>query len=125
MSRRRRSARSIALALLIPSLLGAASAAETVHKVGQVTWHPQTFLGKPVSIVGYVLAQEPGTVMFSDEPTGKVSAHDLPVTGTGVDTMALAGRYRISGIFVRSGLAAGNGNPYHLELTEVPVPQPR
>jgi len=68
-----------------------------------------------------VLSVENGYVLFSDEPTGKVSAHDLPVTGPGIDAMQLSGKYQIEGVFLDHGLAAANGSPYHFELSAPPA----
>ena len=91
-----------------------------VHKVGQVTWHPFKFVDQEVALVGYVLVREKDYVLFSDEPRGKVSAHDLPVSGAGFDQMELLKKYLIKGRFLDHGLAASNGNSYHLELTALP-----
>ena len=99
----------------------AGGAANAVHKVGAVTWHAAKFVGKDVVLEGYVLAKEPGYVLFSDEATGKITAHDLPVAGPGADTMQMAKRYVIEGIFLDHGLIASNGSPYHLELTALPA----
>jgi hypothetical protein len=99
----------------------AGGAANAVHKVGAVTWHAAKFVGKDVVLEGYVLAKEPGYVLFSDEATGKITAHDLPVAGTGADTMQTKTKYVIEGIFLDHGLSASNGSPYHLELTDLPA----
>ena len=91
-----------------------------VHKVGQVTWHRFKFVDQEIALVGYVLVREKDYVLFSDEPSGKVSAHDLPVSGAGFDQMELLKKYLIKGGFLDHGLAASNGNSYHLELTALP-----
>ena len=99
----------------------AGGAANAVHKVGAVTWHAAKFVGKDVVLEGYVLAKEPGYVLFSDEATGKITAHDLPVAGPGDDTMQTKTKYVIEGVFLDQGLSASNGSPYHLELTDLPA----
>jgi len=112
---------SAALALGFAGAVAASPAHATVHKVGAVTWHASRYAGRKVDIAGYVLVKKTGYVLFSDEPGGKVSAHDLPVTGTGIAALSLDKKYRLRGAFVRGGLKASNGNPYHLELTAPPV----
>jgi len=110
-----------ALAVCIAGLAAPGPAHAVVHKVGAVTWHATRYAGHSVDIAGYVLVKRTGYVLFSDEPSGKVSAHDLPVTGTGVAALRLHKKYRLQGTFVRGGLKASNGNPYHLQLTMPPV----
>lgn len=90
------------------------------HKVGAVTWHAKAYAAQIVRVRGYVLALADGYLLFSDEPTGAISAHDLPVTGPGIEKMLLKGKYVLEGRFVAGGLTASNGNPYHLELTSPP-----
>lgn len=92
-----------------------------VHKVGKVTWHPLGYVGKTIALKGYLLQRDKGFILFSDEPGGKISAHDLPVTGTGIDTLKDHQLYLLHGRFTKGGLVAANGNPYHLELTEPPT----
>jgi hypothetical protein len=99
---------------------GRARAAPTVHKVGEVTWHAKSFIGKDVTVVGYVLAVEKDYVLVSDERTGKISAHDLPVTGAGIDQLQPAMKYVLEGKLLDRGLRASNGSPYHLDLTAPP-----
>jgi hypothetical protein len=91
-----------------------------VHKVGKVTWHPLGYVGKTIALRGYLLQRDDGYILFSDEPGGKVSVHDLPVTGTGIETLKDHQLYLLHGRFVMGGLAAANGSPYHLELSEPP-----
>ena len=98
----------------------ATTPAVVTHKVGAVTWHAKTYAAQIVSVRGYVLALEDGYLLFSDEPTGAISAHDLPVEGPGTKAMVLKGKYVLVGRFVAGGLKASNGNPYHLELTMPP-----
>ena len=103
-----------------PGIASATTVSPIVHKVGAVTWNARKFWSKPVSVRGYVLALADGYVLFSDEATGAISAHDLPVTGAGIETMVLKGKYTLEGNFVAGGLKASNGNPNHLELTAPP-----
>lgn len=103
-----------ALALATPAL------ALPLHRVGTVTWHPTRYAGKTVKMRGYLLRREVGYVFFSDEPGGKVSAHDLPVTGAGIDTIKDRRKYILVGRFVKGGLKAANRYPYHLALTAPP-----
>ncbi len=112
---------SAALALSFAGLAAAGPAHAMVHKVGAVTWHAARYAGRSVDIAGYVLVMQQGYVLFSDEPTGKVSAHDLPVTGADIGALRLHKKYRLRGTFMRGGLKASNGNPYHLELAGPPV----
>jgi len=114
---------SLALLLAGIALPGVANAANVpiAHKIGSVTWHAARFVNQDLALSGYLLLRADGYVLFSDEPSGAISAHDLPVTGHGIDTVVPNVRYIISGHFVHGGLVASNGNPYHLELTAVPT----
>ena len=112
--------RRAAVAVLCLGLAGTALAGEVIHKVGRVTWHPTGYVGKVLAMKGYVLKAEDGYVLFSDEAGGAISAHDLPVNGVGFDTMKMGTLYLLHGTFLKGGLTASNGNPYHLELTEAP-----
>jgi len=109
--------------LLAPLALAASPAlALPIHSVGHVTWHPKRYAGQMVEMRGYLLRREKGYVLFSDEPGGSVSAHDLPVTGTGALDMKARQKYLLTGRFVKGGLKAANHNPYHLALTVPPAP---
>lgn len=112
---------SMALAASLAAAVAAGPAHATVHKVGAVTWHAARYAGRNVDLAGYVLVKKPGYVLFSDEPGGRVSAHDLPVIGAGVAALRLHKKYRLRGAFVHGGFKASNGNRYHLELTAPPV----
>lgn len=105
---------ALALALASPAL------ALPIHSVGAVTWHPTHYAGKVVAMRGYLLRQGKGYILFSDEPSGAVSRHDLPVDGAGYDHIKPNRRYLIEGKFIKGGLSASNGNPYHLVLTAPP-----
>lgn len=94
--------------------------AEVVHRVGAVTRHASRFVGQHVLFSGYVLAREPHYILFSDEPSGRISRFDLPVIGTGIEKMRRRKKYLIEGKFLDYGLAAKNGSRYHLELTAPP-----
>jgi hypothetical protein len=93
---------------------------QVVYKVGQVTWHAQRFIDQEVVLSGYLLTREKGYVIVSDEPSGRISAHDLPVIGPGLDQMQPMKRYLMEGKFLDHGLLASNGNRYHLELAAAP-----
>jgi hypothetical protein len=107
---------------LVVALAGPAAAANApvMHKVGAVTWHARKFVGQELVLTGYLLVREKDYILFSDEPSGKVSSHDLPVTGPGLDQMQPLKKYVIAGRFLDHGLAASNGSRYHLELTAPP-----
>jgi hypothetical protein len=98
----------------------ATASGPTVHKVGAVTRHAAGFVGQHIVLSGYLLAREPGYILFSDEPRGRISRYDLPVTGAGTEKMRRMRRYLIEGAFLDHGLAARNGNPDHLELSAPP-----
>ena len=103
-----------------PAIASATPVPPIVHKVGAVTWNARKYLSTPVSVRGYVLVLGDGYVLFSDEATGAISAHDLPVTGAGIETMVLKRKYTLEGNFVAGSIKASNGNPNHLELTAPP-----
>ena len=128
MTRQGRFRRTVSVAVCAFALIGGlgenrvlAGNGVPVRKVGAVTWHARQYVGQHVTLTGYLLALETGYVLFSDEPTGKISAHDLPVTGVGLDLLQPMRKYLIEGTFLDHGLEASNGNRYHLELTGVPV----
>jgi len=97
-----------------------AAADSIARKVGEITWHPKNFVGRNVTVVGYVLAMEKDFVYFSDERTGKITAHDLAVTGLGIERLRPAVKYVLEGNFLDTGLKPRNGSAYHLELTGAP-----
>ena len=92
-----------------------------IHKIGAVTWHPLKFIGREITLSGYLLAREKDYVFFSDEPKGKVSVHDLPVSGPGLEALQLQKKYKIQGKFLDGGLTVSSGSAYHLELTAAPT----
>jgi hypothetical protein len=94
-----------------------ALAASAPLKIGAVTRHASRYVGKPVTLAGYLLAQEKGYVLVSDEPGGKAGHYDLPVTGPGVGDLKPKVRYVFEGRLLGKGLVAVNGDPVHLELS--------
>lgn len=105
---------------LVALMLATPAFALPIHRVGHVTWHPTRYAGKVVEMKGYLLRREKGYLIFSDEPGGRISSHDLPVSGRGIDSIKGRHEYLITGRFVKGGLHASNHNPYHLELTAPP-----
>ena len=105
---------------LSPLLASAEAATPAIQKVGAITWHAAKYASKFITVSGYVLAKDADYVLFSDEPTGKISSHDLPVTGPGVEQLQLTKKYVLTGQFVAGGLHASNGSAYHLELAATP-----
>jgi hypothetical protein len=91
-----------------------------VYKIGQVTRHARKFVNQGITLTGYLLAQEEGYAIVSDEPRGKISAHDLPVSGAGLDRMRPMKKYVFEGNFLDHGFKAINGSRYHLELVAAP-----
>jgi hypothetical protein len=110
----------LGVALIVTAHSATADPKPIVHKVGAVTWHAKNFVDHYVTIVGYVLAKENDYVLLSDEAGGKISPHDLPVTGAGSDEMQPHRKYVVAGRFMDHGLTASNGSRYHLELNGAP-----
>ena len=121
---RRRLAALAAAGLMLATADIAAAATPPLHSVGSVTRHAQQYLNQQVALRGYLLAREGGYILFSDEPSGKVSRYDLPVIGEGIDLMRTGQRYRVEGLFLDHGLVASNGSPVHLELSTPPTVVP-
>ena len=90
------------------------------HRVGEITWHAAKFASQRVTVTGFVLARGDGYILLSDEPRGKISSHDLPVVGTGVDKLQLTKKYTLEGRFLSVDQAASNGSLYRLALTAAP-----
>ena len=97
------------------------SSSLSLHTVGQVTRHANQFIGQLIRLQGYILKQENGYAIFSDEPTGSIGVYDLPIRGVGVDLLKSNQKYELQGIFLGSGLVASNNNHNHLELTTLPI----
>jgi hypothetical protein len=97
----------------------AALSASPVLSIGEVSRHPRNYVNKSVTMTGYVLEQQNGYAIFSDESSGKVGVYDLPVSGSGVGGLALKQKYIMQGILKYKGLVASNHNLYHLELTKI------
>ena len=91
-------------------------------KVGAVSRHASRYVGKQVTIAGYLLARESGYVLVSDEPGGRIGHYDLPVTGDGLATLRPRLRYVFEGRLLDHGLKAINGDPVHLELSAPVTP---
>ena len=111
---------SLAVLTMICALSSVAAAKGDLG-IGTVTWHAAKFLGKSLVLTGYVLARGPGYLLFSDEPSGSVSRHDLPVEGAGIDSLEPKTKYVITGRFVAGSIGA-NGNPDHFELSQTLAP---
>jgi len=92
----------------------------SLHTIGQITWHPQRFLNQTVRVQGYLLKEEVGYAIFSDEPAGAITKHDLPVIGNDVDNAKPRQKYILQGKFLSKGLKSTNRNPYHLKLFTTP-----
>jgi len=113
----------VVAALLAPGVaLAASTVADPIHRVGDITFHPKKFVGKHVIMRGFLLKQETGYALVSDESGGKIGPRDLPVTGAGLELMKPNTLFIIEGNFLDKGLTASNNNKYHLELTVPPKP---
>ncbi len=95
-----------------------------VYTVGYVTRHAAYFSNTMVEMHGYVLKDTGAYSIVSDEKNGVVTAGDLPVADTAPEKLSAGTSYLFRGTLVRDGLTASNGNPYHLELANDPVPYP-
>ncbi len=91
-----------------------------LYTVGKVTWHAKNFVSKHIRVKGYLIKKETGYLIFSDESSGKLTSHDLPVIGKGIEIVKPAKKYILEGTFVYQGLNASNHNPYHLKLSRSP-----
>lgn len=96
----------------------------TPSMIGSVSRHPQNYVGQTVTVSGYVLEQQNGYAIFSDESSGSIGQYDLPVTGTSVANLVKNQKYILQGVLKSQGLSAINKNPYHLELTSLPILSP-
>lgn len=102
-----------------PSSAAASQPISPVLTIGQVSRHPQNYVNKSVAVAGYVLEQQNGYAIFSDESVGTIGVYDLPVSGSGVNNLAPKQKYTLQGILKYQSLTASNHNPYHLELTNI------
>ena len=109
--RRVSSLATIAMGVGIAALLcvHAVASSPAPLKVGAVTRHAAGFLGRHVLLGGYLLARETGYILFSDEPSGRISPYDLPVLGPGIDRMLPMKKILIEGTFLHRDVAASNG----------------
>ncbi|MDE2311687.1 MAG: PQQ-binding-like beta-propeller repeat protein [Patescibacteria group bacterium] len=87
------------------------------YTVGQVSRHAIDFVNQNVSIAGYVLRQENGYAIISDEASGSLGPYDLPIRGVGVSGLAVGKKYTFVGTLTQGGLDAVNHNSFHLELS--------
>ena len=116
---------SLDTSLALADTAATAPTAPVIYKVGQVTRHAQKFEGKQLQIQGYRLAPGTDYVLVSDEPSGAIGSHDLPVTGPGIAGMKANVKYLLVGTFIKGGLVASNGNPDHFELATAPTEKPK
>ena len=91
----------------------------SILSVGQVSRHAQIYLNQSVVITGYILEQQNGYALFSDESTGSIGVYDLPVYGPGVDGLLPKQKYILQGILNYQALTSSNHNPYNLEVTNI------
>jgi outer membrane protein assembly factor BamB len=89
-------------------------------RIGTVSRHASNYINQTVRLSGYVIAIKNGYAIFSDEAQGTVGYYDLPVSGTGIDTVQLRQKYILDGTLIKGGLTAVNNNPYHLALSTPP-----
>jgi hypothetical protein len=101
---------------------GCCFAAGNPLRVGVVTRHASRYIGHQLTISGFILGQESGYALVSDEASGRIGHFDLPVVGATVSTLKTHMRYEFEGRLVGSGLKAVNGDPVHLELIAPPIP---
>lgn len=92
----------------------------SLKTMGSATRHPDGFIGKNIKVSGYLLKQEKGYGIFSDEINGTVGYYDLPISGSGVDATKTKQKYNFQGKFVRQSIKSSNGSPFLLELSAPP-----
>lgn len=85
--------------------------------VGQVSRHPANYVNQSVTISGYVLKNYNSYVIVSDESSGTIGLHDLPITGSGIMSLLPKTKYIFTGVLKYQGLSSSNNNNYHLELS--------
>ena len=92
-----------------------------VTSIGSVTRHAANYLGKRVLVEGFLLKADSGSTIVSDEQTGMIGVNDLPVIGSGFDSITPGVRYLFEGIFVKGSVTGSSTkNSNHLELIRVP-----
>jgi len=101
-----------------PTNTGTPSPSLPLYTIGQVTRHASNFVNQNVKVSGYLIKRETGYLIFSDESGGAISSYDLPVTGSGIETVQPKQKYILEGKFVKGGLRSSNHNLYHLELLD-------
>jgi outer membrane protein assembly factor BamB len=109
------------LLIQVPTSFATTTLNTKIYSVGQITRHSQNFIGSQVIMQGYLLKKEQNYIIFSDEAIGSISTFDLPVSGTGYDSIQSGHLYQIEGMFLGSGLISSNQNPNHLELSIPPI----
>lgn len=85
--------------------------------VGYITSHSSELVGTVMKVDGYMLKQENGYLMFSDESSGNISSGDLPVLTSGTDSFAPNQKYQLIGELINGGIDAINKNTYHFEFS--------
>jgi hypothetical protein len=107
--------------IIIPIAPLAATSSLPVYTVGHVSRHVLPFVNQKVRLQAYLLEKDTNYIIVSDEPSGSLSRYDLPVEGKGIDVLQPGYLYIIEGVILDHGLHASNGNPYHLELSQLPI----
>lgn len=95
-----------------------------IYSIGSVTRDSAHFSNTIVEVHGYVLKDNGSYSIISDEKSGLISSGDLPVVGVALTKLVPETSYLFRGTLVKGGLVSVNGNPYHLELTNDPIPYP-
>ncbi len=95
----------------------------TPATIGSVTRHDAGFIDKNIRVNGYLLKQESGYAIFSDESSGDIGYYDLPISGAGISDTKLNQKYKLEGKFIKSAeKTSSNGSPFMLELSSLPQP---
>jgi len=110
------------LSIIIHATSIATSTPQSLHM--PVMRRTKYFAGMMVQMHGYVLQMNSAYSIVSDEKSGAVTGGDLPIVGVALEKLAIGTQYLFRGTLVKGGLTASNGNPYHLELANDPVPYP-
>ncbi len=95
-----------------------------IYTISYVMNHAAYFSHTIVEMHGYVLKDNGAYSIVSDEKSGVVSIRDLPIVGTALEKLTLGTSYLFRGMLVKGGLTTTNGNPYHIELANDPIPYP-
>ncbi len=108
-----------------PAPIDSGSGTEKVTKdvptIGYVTrHHAAELVNTEIRVPAYMLKNEGGYIIISDEKIDTPNPHDLPVTGDGISTVKPLHEYLFTGTLVYKQLEASNGNLYSLRLSAVP-----